>query len=516
MPILESAKKQFLNRELESYNWVKKASTKELEQELKRLHPRPKFITKPRKHQKACFLLGVNLLKFLFLLDMGLGKTKLILDILKYLITVGEIKTALVLVPNLINIDGWVRQIKEHRPDLTYSALEGTRHERDVALLDPADVYIINYAGFVAMVTDLVKLPGTRKRKRVISDGLLKKFYDKFDAIILDESTAVKNWQTITYRACSKIANSCEVRFALTGTPFGRDPIDLWAQFYVIDRGETLGQTLGIFRECFFKPHMNYFTGFDDWTFDRKKEKKLNKVLKNCSIRYNEKECIDLPEAIPIDIVVSFPVDTHQYYKRIVDKVIKAKRNYQLMENSFVQMRQIASGFVGYKDENNVKAKLTFDDNPKLDALVQILEEAPTTSKIVIYHEFVFTGELISAKLKELGIRHVRIWGGAKNKSKVINQFLDDPECRHLVANHQSVSKGNNFQIANYVVFFESPVSPIDRVQAEKRCYRWGQNKTVFFMDIIMKNSVDEKIRRYLKEGKDLFQALIEGKEKWI
>jgi SNF2 family DNA or RNA helicase len=56
-------------------------------------------------------------------------------------------------------------------------------------------------------------------------------------------------------------------------------------------------------------------------------------------------------------------------------------------------------------------------------------------------------------------------------------------------------------------------VDPIIRRQAEKRCHRGGQTETVFMWDLVVKNTVDEKIVQYVQEGKSLFDAIIEGKE---
>ena len=144
------------------------------------------------------------------------------------------------------------------------------------------------------------------------------------------------------------MSQSCSVKYDLTGTPFGRNPMDLWTQFYAIDRGATLGKTLGIFRECFFTTKINYWGGYE-YTFDSKMEKKLYQVLKNRSLYYKDTECQDLPEQVFTDVVVSFPVDTHQYYKKVVEELIASKGNYQLMQNAFMRMRQIASGYMRYQ-----------------------------------------------------------------------------------------------------------------------------------------------------------------------
>ena len=63
-------------------------------------------------------------------------------------------------------------------------------------------------------------------------------------------------------------------------------------------------------------------------------------------------------------------------------------------------------------------------------------------------------------------------------------------------------------------MFFESPVSVIDREQAERRLRRDGQEHTVFQYDPVVRGSVDRKILHFHAEGEDLMQALLRDPEK--
>ncbi len=93
---------------------------------------------------------------------------------------------------------------------------------------------------------------------------------------------------------------------------------------------------------------------------------------------------------------------------------------------------------------------------------------------------------------------------------------MEEPDCRILVANSVSGGTGLNLQIANYVIFYESPVSPIHRLQAEWRCYRAGQTKAVFIYDLVVAESVDEKILEFIKEGKNLLSTLCSPENKGV
>ncbi len=510
--ISKIAKNNYLDRQLQEFTWIKKATDRDLDKAIRLLHPRPKFVGIPWTHQKACFYLGVTQEQFLFFCDMGLGKTRIIIDILSHWKKASKLKATLILVPNVVNIESWVTEFKKYGKTLVVVSLTGDKQTREAGLLDWGDAYIINYAGLVALVTEIVKKGKGKKGKREVQKGVLKKFKNKFNAIVLDESQLIKNRASLTYKICSAIAGSCDYRYALTGTPFGRDPIDLWAQFYAIDRGETLGRTIGIFRECMFSQKVNYWGGWE-YNFLKRMEPKLHQWIQNRSIRYDETECQDLPEKIYTQVKVEFPESLETYYKKSLEDIIDAKGDYHLMESAFIRMRQITSGFLGMRTEDGERVEIEFDDNPKLDALLELISTMPSTSKMVVFHEFIHTGKKVSEALTEAKIGHESLWSGTKDKKGALNRFLNDPKKIIFVVNSKSGGVGLNLPIANYVAFMESPVSPIVRKQAEKRCHRPGQTKKTFFYDFVVANSVDTQILRYIEEGEDLFQALLEGKE---
>ena len=75
--------------------------------------------------------------------------------------------------------------------------------------------------------------------------------------MILDESQRVKNEDTLNFDISNVISSKCDFTYLMTGTPFGRDPRDLWAQFYLMDRGETFGMNKSIFEQVYFDTKTN-------------------------------------------------------------------------------------------------------------------------------------------------------------------------------------------------------------------------------------------------------------------
>jgi hypothetical protein len=97
-----------------------------------------------------------------------------------------------------------------------------------------------------------------------------------------------------------------------------------------------------------------------------------------------------------------------------------------------------------------------------------------------------------------------------------MERFLSEPKCHPAVINHKigAYSLDGLQHVSNYTIFYESPVSPIDREQAEHRLVRDGQERRVFQYDLIVRGSVDARILAFHAEGEDMFNALLRDPER--
>jgi SNF2 family DNA or RNA helicase len=267
----------------------------------------------------------------------------------------------------------------------------------------------------------------------------------------------------------------------------------------------------------------NYWGGVD-FTLKKEMESVLHDRIKNKSLRYSEEEANTLPPKVYITKTVEFPKTSRVYYnkakKDLIDEIRSISKTkgeeYAILKNTFVNLRMLTSGYIRYKNEeegSTERIDIPFKENPKLDALEELIKETPDDSKIVVFFEYTASGKLIKERFNKLKIKYSFLAGETKDKDGACREFLENKKCKVFLANSKSGGVGLNLPIANYVIFLESPVSAITRKQSEKRCHRTGQEKTVFFIDIIMENSIDEKIMEYLEQGKYLFAKLIDGIE---
>lgn len=509
--IAKSALKEFLSRELESYSWMKKIPVRELKQELKYLPTPMEFKTNPRKAQLVCFLIGTAFNEWNFHLDMGVGKTKLSLDLYTWYKMIGRVRRGLIIVPNTGNIEGWSEEVEIHS-DLTMSGLGGpTPKHRFKALEEDTDLCVINYHGLMTMMTDLkLKNPSdaTVGKSRRADPEKVEAFVSRFDFVAFDEIHKAKNKDSLLTYLCDLVAMNCQYRYGLTGTPM-KSPEDLFSQFYLIDRGETLGTDFDLFYSAFFKQVQTYMG--TEWEFDSSKRRLLTRMIQNRSIRYRDYECQDLPKKSEVKTPLILPVSSRKHYDDAMSGIIEADGNRQEIKNCYQKLREITSGYMSIKDEETgEKIFIDFPQNPKLEMVMELVDEMPYDCKMIIFHEYKHTGRLIAQAMKEMKINHLSLNGDTKNKQKTIRDFKND-ETVHVLIASETGTTGHNFQVANYTVFFETFSSPITRRQADKRTWRGGQKKPCFFYDLVIRRSVDERILDNLQKGIDLSDSILEG-----
>lgn len=510
--IPKRAIQNYLSRRLRDCRILKSKTADELQEFADRLPVEPPLWSKLRLHQKVCVILGAWLRRFTFLCDTGTGKTLISIVLARYFIRLRICSRFIVLVPNKINTYEWAREIAKHSPETAYCVLDGSTQEKWDILNDPenhARLVLTTYMGAARMVTELVWDEESGRNKLVFNEALVRQFISQFDGLFMDESHRVKSRGSLFHKLCRKMSVAYEVVFGLTGTPFGRDPGDLWAQYYVVDHGETLGKTLGLFRAAFFKEKQTRY-GIE-YKFNKKQSAAINRMLAHRAIRYAA-NAADLPRLVPVYKYVALPHTAREYYLAARQNVIDAGGRYREMKNAFMRMRQISSGFVGYfDDEIGARAEYVFDVNPKLEMLTSIVETIPQPRKIVIYHDFIMSGKLIARALDDLGVGYTTVSGAARDTQGALHRFDNDPRCQVLVLSN-AMAIGLNLQVAQYGIFYESPVPVITRKQAVRRIERQeSQHEVVFIYDLIVRDTVDEQILQFHREGGDLFQAIVEG-----
>jgi SNF2 family DNA or RNA helicase len=382
--------------------------------------------------------------------------------------------------------------------------------EAKLATLESSDalLYIETYAGFARMCAK-------QGRSKMVPDpAMVQRMAKLLDGLILDESSAIGHHKSLQTEVVTDIAEHADAAklcvFLLSGTPFGRDPHLLWSQMKLLDQGYTLGETLGIFRATFFRTEQNYFGGLSH-VFLKKQTPLLHRHIAHRSIRFALDQA-DLPAVTPIVVHLDLAIDAGQLYEAAVKQLRASRGNYDLCKNAFMRMRQISSGFINLKNpDTGERERLEFKDNPKLEWVKSQI--GALDGQVLIYHDFIHSGEVLKAALDEMKVSNCIING--KVSSGEVNRAYDDftqGKKQVLLLNSQAGAFGVNLQCAKYGVFYESPVPVIIRKQTELRFIRPGsEHQKVVKIDLVVRDTVDEAILQFHAQGADLFKAILDG-----
>jgi hypothetical protein len=515
VPVSRRATQAFLDRRLDSWAWIKRVPRERLERELDALRVPPRFKTRPWLHQLACFYLCLHQPRLLLLLTMGLGKSKIVADVVTQLLREGRMRRGLVTVPRLVNVATWQDDLERHS-DLGYSLVDcedvGEKRER---LLNPprdADLTVIDYGGLHLAMCDRVK---SRKSGGALvkNPGAVARLQELYDFVDLDECHRLANPGSLWHSIARDATERARFAYGTTGTLFGRRVEDAWPQFYLVDRGETLGENFGLFREAFFD------VSRDGWRaelrFVRRMAPELHRMLQHRSIRYDEDEVpeVDLPPRVVVPRRLHMTDEQRGHYDRALDGLISAGGSLAQLDGQWVRMRQICSGYLAWRDDAGDHL-LRLARNPKLEELEELLAEMLTHSKVVVSTEFTESGRIVSERLRDLGIGHVWFHGGSRDHAGQRRRFMEDPQCRVFLMNSAAGGEGTDGlqKVARYMVLYESPTSPTGRVQTVKRVHRPGQARRSWVYDLTMRRSLEVGILEAIEDGIDVHDRVVAGR----
>jgi len=508
--IRKGATAEFLARDFDSFLWMKQLTRDMIMSELRLMKVRPYFKTEPWLHQLVCFWIALHHPRFLFLLDMGLGKSKILLDIITQVMREGKLTRALIAVPRLVNIDSWSEDTRRHSILEPWGCSVSDTEEKFERLINPqGDVTFIDYPGLHLAVSTKEDVAG--KKKLVADEKKMRKLLKVYNFMGIDESHKLSNHQSLWFSIIRQITKRVDYCYATTGTLFGHNPEAAWSQFFLVDRGETFGENLGLFRAAFFTEKHTQWKGVK-YIFNKHASGTFHRMLQHRSLRYDENEVLDLPERVHISQHFEMSPEQREHYLRAVEGLLNAKGSLRELEAPWLRMRQICSGYLAWKDEHG-EHLVHFKQNAKLEGVERLIDEMGD-SKIVIAYDYTATGAMLVERIKSMGIGYEWFYGGTKDKSGSRHRFMTDPKCRVMVMNSSAGGTGNDGlqKVARYMILYESPSDPKERKQVIKRIHRPGQEHRAYIYDLTYKGTVETGILNDIQEGNDLYDKVVNGR----
>lgn len=436
----------------------------------------------PHEYQKRAIDLAVRLPKLGLFLDMGLGKTVITLTAIQELMyNRFEVSRVLVIAPKRVAEDTWTREHAkwDHLKELKISKVLGDERQRVRALQEDADVYVIGRDN-VIWLTDCYF---QQMRK-----GWL------FDMVVIDELSSFKNPQAKRFRALRRAMPFTKRVIGLTGTPSPNSLIDLWAELYLLDRGERLGATLGEYREKYFRPGARSGYVVYKWEPFRNAQKEIEEKISDICVSMDATDYLELPERIDNIIPVQLsPAEMAAYRKMETEQLLQIGGNDIAALNAAAVMNkllQIANGSVYSVDGEVIRIH-----RAKLDALSEITDTAD--SPVLVFYSYQHDLAAIQSRIRDTRVlesaEDIADWNAGKTHV--------------LLAHPASIGYGLNLQEGGHIIVWYGLTWSLELYQqANARLHRQGQEKPVIIHHLIVEGTVDEDVMDALRR-KDTSQA---------
>jgi SNF2 family DNA or RNA helicase len=440
-----------------------------------------------RNYQRAGVAFIKEKRKCALFVDMGLGKTAMSLTVIADLSADLAIGKTLVVAPKRVARKVWTDEARawNHTKGMTFANATGSLKSRQAALRQSADITLVT--------TDLVK-------------WLLEEYEGKefpFDVVFVDESSKFKHKESARSKALRILTRNVRYVVLLTGTPSANGLHDLWAQIFLIDRGERLGHTLKAYRERYFHPNWDG-SGYKPMEHA---QNAIQKRISDICFTLRSEDYLELPERIDNPVYVDLPDKVLAEYKKFAKQYVLNISEQSITAVSagalYQKLLQCANGRV-YDAERN---ELTFHEE-KVSALEDIVDEAQGDNILVAYN---FKSDIpsIQKRFPDAVVLN--------NDMDVIDRW-NRGEIRMLLAHPQSAGHGLNLQFGGgTIVWYGLTWNLENYLQFNKRIHRHGQTrKNVIIHHLIAKGTIDETVMQALHRKDKDQNALLDALKGYV
>lgn len=446
----------------------------------------------------------VNINKgFALLFEMGCGKTLTAIAIAGAAYKGGYIKKVLIIAPTSV-VAVWPKELEEFADfPFTVQTLLGDKRKRLRAI---SDLERYRYPKLKAAVINYESC-----WRDDIFEALQR--YDA-DMIICDESQRIKTHDSKQSKAIHKLGDQARYKLILSGTPVQNNAIDIWSQYRFLDAT--------VFGEQFwaFKNHYCQMGGFNNKQIVRYRDLD-GLIAKEHSIafRITKEEAIDLPEqTFEVRSIEMMPKERKLYDTLKRDSVADLESGGQISATTvltrLLRLQQLTGGFL-VKDDSD---KPEMVSTAKLDALKDIIEDyvVEAGKKLVVFARFIAEVEAIikmADKILPKGKKAVSIYGAIKKEDRggIVKQFQTDEDAVLFIGQIDTAGTGITLTAADTCVYYSKNYNYATYEQSLSRIHRIGQRNVCTYIDLVVQDSVDEKITKALRKKEDLATKIVDN-----
>ena len=474
-----------------------------------------KFKTKPFGHQLKALEMSWDKKVFAYFMEMGTGKSKVLIDNISMLYDKGFINGALIIAPKGVYKNWFDSEIPTHMPEridkkvVLWQAVINQKQEKELNTLFESgeDLHIL-----IMNVEALSTKKGTQFAEKFLSCHKT--------LMAIDESTTIKNPEALRTKNIIGLGKNVKYKRILTGSPVTKSPLDLFTQCYFLDPYLLDHQSYYGFKTRYaVLKTINLGTRSVQVVASYKNLGELSDKIKPFSFRILKDDCLDLPPKTFMKRIVQLTDEQRKVYTQM-KKIALAELNGKIVTTANVitqlmRLHQITCGH--FKSDDGTTQLLK---NNRLDELLDVLEEIE--GKAVIWAHYRYDIEVIvNALTKKFGEGTVVTYFGdtsTDDRQKAI-KLIQDPESkvRFIVGTPQTGGYGITLTGASTMIYYSNGYDLEKRQQSEARIDRIGQTKNMTYIDIIAEDTVDEKIVKALRKKVNIASEVMgEELKDWI
>jgi len=473
-----------------------------------------KFKTKPYAHQITALEKSWNKETYAYFMEMGTGKTKVLIDNAAMLYDKGKIDGLLIVAPKGV-IGTWYNQeLPAHLPDhiekvtvLWQPNITKKQQEKLDYLFEPEELLHI-------LIMNVEAFSTTKGR------DFGAKFLSCHNTLMtIDESTTIKNPSAKRTKNIIELSSKAKYRRILTGSPVTKNPLDLYSQCEFLSPWLLNFASYYSFRNRYAEMKTLHMHGRSIQVVDKFKNLgELSDQLKSFSYRVLKEDCLDLPDKIYMKRQITLTPDQRKLYEQMRKEALAVLKGKQVTTvNALTQLMRLHQITCGHftADDGSIQRI----PNNRVSELMDILEE--TEGKAIIWAHYQYD---ITTIIKEIVKVHgpgsvVDYFGLTPQDERDGNRerFQSDPKCRFLVGTPATGGYGLTLTAANTVIYYSNGYDLEKRLQSEDRAHRIGQKKSVTYVDINAQDTVDEKIVKSLRKKISIASEILgEELKSWI
>lgn len=323
--------------------------------------------------------------------------------------------------------------------------------------------------------------------------------------VIVDESSYIKGHRASRTIRITHIAERARYRLILTGTPISQGVVDLFSQMRFLSP-KILGYQSFY---SFAANHLEYHEKFKRMIVSSHNTEYLAAKIKPYVYQVTKDECLDLSDKLYERRYCSMTGEQEIWYERIKHELLDDIEEWDSITifRLFTALQQIVNGFLNWKPKNRPMEHHHFRHR-RVDALMDTITSIPPREKVIIWAKYLYDIERIHAALAEqFGPDCVAPYHGRlteRQRSAQVERFRG--EARFFLATPSCGGHGLTLNEAHHVIFYNNGFKYSERLQAEDRCHRIGQEHKVVYIDIICNPSIDDRIMQALDSKGDVVE----------